>query len=212
VGKSNILLRFTNKCFHNEHDLTIGVEIGVEIATKLVSRQGKKYRLQFWDTAGQEAFRAITTSYYRGTIGCLVVYNVTDRTSFDSLSYWVNDIKKYCDPSIVTALVGNKIDLKEQREVSTEEGQEFADKHNMLFFETSAKTGNGVDAKTGNGVDIDTCIFKIVDTIGSKIESNKINLSTNTGCIKITQPSTKLTETQAGTGSGNGSGGWGCSC
>lgn len=169
VGKSNILLRFTDNRFQSSHDLTIGVEF----ATKIISKQNTIYKLQIWDTAGQEAFRSITRSYYRGTIGCLMVYDVTNRTSFESLNFWIDDLKKYCDPNTVVMLVGNKTDLDANRQVSTAEGKEFADKHNISFFETSAKTGDKVS----------DCFADAVEKISKKLDAGEIDLIKSKGCV-----------------------------
>lgn len=169
VGKSNILLRFTDNRFQSSHDLTIGVEF----ATKIISKQNTVYKLQIWDTAGQEAFRSITRSYYRGTIGCLMVYDVTNKTSFESLNFWIDDLKKYCDPNTVITLVGNKTDLETNREVSVVEGQEFAEKHGISFFETSAKTGNKVS----------DCFMDAVEKISKKLDTGEIDLIKSKGCV-----------------------------
>jgi Ras-related protein Rab-2A len=169
VGKSNILLRFTDNRFQSSHDLTIGVEF----ATKIISKQNTIYKLQIWDTAGQEAFRSITRSYYRGTICCLMVYDVTNRTSFESLIFWINDLKKYCDPDTMIILVGNKTDLRTDRKVTTVEGKEFADTHNISFFETSAKTGDKIS----------DCFIDAVDKISKKLDAGKIDLIKSKGCV-----------------------------
>jgi small GTP-binding protein len=162
VGKSNILSKFTDKRFQSSYDITIGVEF----ATKMISRQNIVYKLQIWDTAGQEAFRSITRSYYRGTIGCLLVYDISQRETFDILHEWLGDLKKYCDPSITIALIGNKVDLIEKRVVTKEEGEKFAKDNNLLFFETSAKTGENIE----------TSFIAIIDQIAKKIETNELKL------------------------------------
>lgn len=168
AGKSSILLRFTDNRFQSSHDLTIGVEF----ATKIISKQNTVYKLQIWDTAGQEAFRSITKSYYRGTIGCLMVYDVTNRTSFESLEFWILDLKKYCDPNTVITLVGNKSDLAD-RQVSTEEGNIFAAKHGIGFFETSAKTGDKIT----------DCFVDVVEQIGKKLDAGTIDMVKSKGCV-----------------------------
>lgn len=141
VGKSNILSTFADNRFMQNHDMTIGVEF----ATKLMAVNGLKYKLQIWDTAGQETFRAITRSYYRGTVGCLIVYDITRRDSFESVQSWLDDLRKVCDPNIVIVLVGNKIDIETKRQITTDEGRELAEKNNLLFFETSAKTHHNIE-------------------------------------------------------------------
>jgi len=140
VGKSCLLLQFTDKRFRPEHDMTIGVEFG----HRLVEIDEQKVKLQIWDTAGQEAFRSITRAYYRGATGALLVYDITRRTSFDHLAQWLADARQNAQPHMVIMLVGNKCDL-ERREVAYEEGQWFAQQHGLFFLETSAKNGDNVD-------------------------------------------------------------------
>ena len=108
VGKSCLLLQFTDKRFQPVHDLTIGVEFG----SRTITHEGKQIKLQIWDTAGQEKFRSITRSYYRGTCGALLVYDITRRETFDHIAEWLEDCKKYANPNIVMMLIGNKCDLE----------------------------------------------------------------------------------------------------
>eukprot|EP00922_Rhytidocystis_sp_ex-Travisia-forbesii_P037529 GHVS01055938.1.p1 GENE.GHVS01055938.1~~GHVS01055938.1.p1 ORF type:complete len:207 (-),score=30.87 GHVS01055938.1:364-984(-) len=140
VGKSCLLLQFTDKRFRTDHDLTIGVEFGA----RLINIDGKQIKLQIWDTAGQESFRSITRSYYRGAAGALLVYDITRRDTFNHLSRWLEEVKQNANPHMTIMLIGNKCDL-ERREVSTEEGANFAKQHNLIFLETSAKTAQNVE-------------------------------------------------------------------
>ena len=140
VGKSSILLRFTDDVFSEKHAATIGVDF----RTRDMTFRGKVIRTTVWDTAGQEKFRSLTSSYYRGTHGIVLVYDVTNRESFNHVTDWLNEIGTYCgEDDCVMLLVGNKIDL-EARAVSTQEGQAFAREKNMVFIETSAKTTAGI--------------------------------------------------------------------
>ena len=141
VGKSNILLRYINDKFNEEFQTTIGVEFGA----KNVTVDNKIYRLQIWDTAGQETFRSITRSYYKSSVCCFVVYDITKKSSFENIKDWIDDCKRHAPKTIVLVLVGNKNDLKDIRQVSYEEGENYATKNGMLFFETSAKTGDNID-------------------------------------------------------------------
>eukprot|EP01117_Protostelium_nocturnum_P020583 TRINITY_DN9337_c0_g1_i1.p1 TRINITY_DN9337_c0_g1~~TRINITY_DN9337_c0_g1_i1.p1 ORF type:complete len:204 (-),score=49.74 TRINITY_DN9337_c0_g1_i1:65-676(-) len=141
VGKSCLLLQFTDKRFQPVHDLTIGVEFG----SRTISLEGKQIKLQIWDTAGQEKFRSITRSYYRGTSGALLVYDITRRDTFNHLAEWLEDCRKYSNANIVIMLIGNKCDLEEKRQVSKEEGEKFAKDNGIFFIEASAKTDNNVD-------------------------------------------------------------------
>lgn len=141
VGKSCLLLQFTDKRFEPLHDLTIGVEFGA----RMVAIDGKNVKLQVWDTAGQESFRSITRSYYRGACGALLVYDVTRRETFSHLQTWLEDAKANSNTAITIMLIGNKCDLENKRQVSKEEGEQFAKAHGLVFMETSAKTAQNVD-------------------------------------------------------------------
>ncbi|XP_063901231.1 ras-related protein Rab-2-like isoform X2 [Zophobas morio] len=141
VGKSCLLLQFTDKRFQPEHDLTIGVEFGARI----IALEGKQYKLQIWDTAGQESFRSITRSYYRGAACALLVYDISRRETFNHLNTWLSDVKQYASNNMVIMLVGNKCDMHPQRKVSKEEAETFAKEHGLYFMETSAKTTENVE-------------------------------------------------------------------
>eukprot|EP01103_Thecamoeba_quadrilineata_P012554 TRINITY_DN3267_c0_g1_i1.p1 TRINITY_DN3267_c0_g1~~TRINITY_DN3267_c0_g1_i1.p1 ORF type:complete len:207 (-),score=33.30 TRINITY_DN3267_c0_g1_i1:163-783(-) len=141
VGKSCLLVQFTDRKFQPTYDVTIGVEFG----SRTVTVDNQTLKLQIWDTAGQEKFRAITRSYYRGAAGCLLVYDITRRETYEHLPEWLDDCRKYSNPHVTIVLVGNKNDEESKRQVSREEGQEFARKNNIPFFETSAKISTNVD-------------------------------------------------------------------
>lgn len=141
TGKSCLLLRFTDDRFQVTHDLTIGVEFGTRTLT---ARNGQRVKLQIWDTAGQESFRSITRSYYRGSAAALLVYDITRRETFLDVTSWLNDVRAYATRNTTVVLVGNKSDLEDQRQVAREEGEAFARNHGLLFIETSAKTGSNV--------------------------------------------------------------------
>lgn len=141
VGKSCILLQFTDKRFQSVHDITIGVEFGARV----VKIGGEDVKLQIWDTAGQESFRSITRSYYRGAAGALLVYDITRRETFDHLLVWLEDARQHSSQNMVIILCGNKADLEHKRAVSRKEGERFAAEHGLLFLETSAKTAENVE-------------------------------------------------------------------
>jgi len=145
VGKSCLLLQFTDKRFQPVHDLTIGVEFGSRTISIDTKEGSKQIKLQIWDTAGQEKFRSITRSYYRGTSGALLTYDITRRETFEHVTEWLEDCRKYSNPNIVMMLIGNKCDLEEKRAVSREEGEKFAKQYGLFFLETSAKTDDHVD-------------------------------------------------------------------
>eukprot|EP00756_Hemistasia_phaeocysticola_P050724 Hpha_TRINITY_DN25915_c0_g1::TRINITY_DN25915_c0_g1_i1::g.185423::m.185423/K07881/RAB14; Ras-related protein Rab-14 len=141
VGKSCLLHRFTDSSFLTDSPHTIGVEFG----TRVVEVGDKSIKLQIWDTAGQERFRAVTRSYYRGAAGAVMVYDVTRRQTFNHITSWLSDARNLTNPNTVMMLVGNKVDLEDQREVSFEEATRFAEEHQLLFLECSAKTGQNVE-------------------------------------------------------------------
>jgi len=140
VGKSALLLRFTDGVFEDNFIATIGIDF----KTKIIIIDGKKIKIQIWDTAGQERFRTITTAYYRTAQAVLMTYDVTSQISFESLGHWAEQISLHSSENVVRFLVGNKIDLK-NRGVQQKDVQELATKLGIPVFETSAKTGAGVE-------------------------------------------------------------------
>ncbi|KAM3132255.1 Rab GTPase ypt31 [Paramecium bursaria] len=140
VGKTNILYRFTRNEFNMESKTTIGVEF----ASKSLVIEEKRVKAQIWDTAGQERYRAITSAYYRGAVGALVIYDITKQNSFDSAEKWLKELKDNAEQQMVIMLVGNKLDMKHLRQVSAEVGAAFAQKNGLAFIETSAMDGSNV--------------------------------------------------------------------
>jgi len=142
VGKSNLLSRFTR----NEFNLESKSTIGVEFATRTVTIEGKTIKAQIWDTAGQERYRAITSAYYRGAVGALVVYDITKDASFDNVAKWLAELKENATADITMLIVGNKTDLASARAVTTEKGQTYAEEQKVSFMEASALNGGNVEA------------------------------------------------------------------
>ncbi|GAB5367114.1 hypothetical protein AAMO2058_001201500 [Amorphochlora amoebiformis] len=134
VGKSNLLSRFTR----NEFNLESKSTIGVEFATKSIKADDKIIKAQIWDTAGQERYRAITSAYYRGAVGALLVYDISKRVTFENVGRWLGELRDHADQNIVIMLVGNKKDLRHSREVQTDEAKAFCKENNLFFIETSA--------------------------------------------------------------------------
>lgn len=141
VGKTSILGRFARNQFNPDSKATIGVEF----ATKTLTINDKQCKAQIWDTAGQERYRAITSAYYRGAAGALLLYDITATLSFSNLGRWLTELRENADENIVVMLVGNKCDLKEARNISKDEGISFSKTNNLLFFETSAKDSTNVN-------------------------------------------------------------------
>ncbi|KAI4292245.1 Ras-related protein Rab-11A [Pancytospora philotis] len=141
VGKTHILSRLIKDSVPSASKPTIGVEFG----TKTFAVDGATVKAQIWDTAGQERYHAITSAYYRGSSGAVVVYDITKKNSLENaLTLWLRNLRQVADPSLPVLLIGNKSDLKSKREVKTEEGREAALKEGMGFFETSALSGENV--------------------------------------------------------------------
>lgn len=141
VGKSNLLSRFTR----NEFNLETKSTIGVEFATRSIQTEGKTIKAQIWDTAGQERYRAITSAYYRGAVGALLVYDISKHATYKNVERWLAELRENADRNIVIMLVGNKSDLRHLREVPTEEAKEFAEKNRLSFIETSALDSSNVE-------------------------------------------------------------------
>ena len=141
VGKSCLLLRFADDTYTESYISTIGVDFKI----RTIELDGKTIKLQIWDTAGQERFRTITTSYFRGAQGIVLVYDVTDRRSFESIRNWISQIQQHADVHVNKILLGNKCDMLDEKVVSTEEGQKLATEFGMEFWETSAKNDVNVE-------------------------------------------------------------------
>ena len=170
VGKSNLLLRYAHGQFKPEYQLTIGVEFGA----KNIQINNKIFRIQIWDTAGQENFRSITRAYYKNSVCALVVYDISSKDTFDHVTTWIEDCKNQSPKTIFMALVGNKCDLNDKRQVTIEEGRELAEKNEMLFFETSAK----------DGINVEEIFSKTAQEIAKKIEQGVYDLENDTCGIK----------------------------
>lgn len=173
VGKSCLLLQFTDKRFRADHDLTIGVEFGA----RLINIEGKQIKLQIWDTAGQESFRSITRSYYRGASGALLVYDISRRDTFSHLTRWLEETRQNASANMVVMLIGNKADL-ERREVSFEEGAQFAKDNSLMFKESSARTSQNVEET----------FVQTARQIYENIQNNVYDLASDSNGIKVGLP------------------------
>lgn len=141
VGKSCLLLRFADNTYTESYISTIGVDFKV----RTIELDKKTIKLQIWDTAGQERFRTITSSYYRGAHGIIVVFDVTDQVSYNNVKQWLKEIERYACENVNKLLVGNKCDLDDKRQVAQETAKEFAEDLQISYIETSAKNATNVD-------------------------------------------------------------------
>jgi Ras-related protein Rab-1A len=156
VGKSSLLLRFADNTFTESFISTIGVDFKI----RTIEIDGTTVKLQIWDTAGQERFRTITSSYYRGAHGIIVVYDITNAESFNNVQKWLQEIDRYACENVHKLLVGNKCDLVNERKVKYETAKEFADSYNLIFLETSAK----------NSTNVEDAFIKMAQAIKAKME------------------------------------------
>ncbi|GFP82514.1 RAS-related protein rabe1c [Phtheirospermum japonicum] len=175
VGKSCLLLRFSDGSFTTSFITTIGIDFKI----RTVELDGKRIKLQIWDTAGQERFRTITTgkAYYRGAMGILLVYDVTDESSFNNIRNWIRNIEQHASDNVNKILVGNKADMDEsKRAVPTSKGQALADEYGIKFFETSAKTN----------LNVEEVFFSIARDIKQRL--SETDTKAEPTAIKINQP------------------------
>ncbi|GMT05607.1 hypothetical protein PENTCL1PPCAC_27781, partial [Pristionchus entomophagus] len=172
VGKPCIINRFSDDAFSHSFISNIGIDF--KIST--IDLHGKRIKLQIWDTAGQERFHTITTSYYRDATGILLVYDITDASSFENISKWLRNIDMHASENVVKMLVGNKKDMVDRRDVSKESGEQVAASHNIRFLETSAKAN----------INIDRAFFELAEAILEKVsetirQSSRKGLSRDSG-------------------------------
>ncbi|KAM3382493.1 ras-related protein RABA5b [Capsicum galapagoense] len=184
VGKSNLLSRFARDEFDHNSKATIGVEF----QTQVVEVDGKEIKAQVWDTAGQERFRAVTSAYYRGAVGALVVYDISRNTTFVNIKRWLDELNTHCDTTVARMLVGNKCDLENIRDVSVEDGKNLAEEEGLFFIETSALDSTNV--KTAFEIVIRE-IYKNVsrkvlnsDSYKAELSVNRISLANGTDMSK----------------------------
>ncbi|XP_006000337.1 ras-related protein Rab-11A isoform X1 [Latimeria chalumnae] len=171
VGKSNLLSRFTRNEFNHDSRTTIGVEF----STRTILLDGVSVKAQIWDTAGLERYRAITSAYYRGAVGALLVYDISKHLTYENVERWLKELRDHADINIIIMLVGNKSDLAHIRAVPSEEAQMFAEKNGLMFMETSALESTNVEAAFNS---ILTGIYKKVSKkTGAKTSENTVTLS-----------------------------------
>ncbi|XP_052684557.1 ras-related protein Rab-37-like isoform X1 [Crassostrea angulata] len=142
VGKTSLLVQFDQGRFQAG---SFSATVGIGFTNKVVDVEGTKVKLQIWDTAGQERFRSITRAYYRDANALLLLYDVSNKASFDNIRAWLGEINEYAQEDVVIMLLGNKADMTSERVIRTEDGERLANEYNVAFMETSAKTGMNVD-------------------------------------------------------------------
>jgi len=175
------MLRFTDNRYQSAHDVTIGVEFGARILSVQddKSNSTKNLKCQIWDTAGQESFKSITRSYYRGATGALLVYDITRPATFTSATSWLSDLRAHADPNIAIVLVGNKADLSQDRKVTTEEAKQWARENDVsVCVESSAKSGDGVE----------DAFQRVAEEVFRKIRDGVFDLTDKSTGIKVNQP------------------------
>ena len=164
VGKTCFLLRYCDKTFQEAHLSTIGLDYRLKTMTL---NNGKNIKLQIWDTAGQDRFRAITKNYYKGANGIILIYDVTNLQTYENVKNWISQIREEANPNVIIYLAGNKIDVtEEEKVVKTEDGKKIADEFNLPFYETSAKNGDNVNEIFEN-------LVEKIDEVYSKLEVPK---------------------------------------
>ena len=171
VGKTCFLLYYTENTFQEIHLSSIGLDCKFK---EVQLKNGETTKIQIWDTAGQDRFRAIARNYFKGAHGIILIYDITNRESFENVENWINQIQEEVSEKVCIVLVGNKIDLEDKRLVSTEEGKKMAEEFGLMFFECSCKTGDNVNETFQELVEKTVENYsKIDDLKGEKLNKKK---------------------------------------
>ena len=196
VGKSNILLRYSKDKFDKNHKATLGIEF----MNKKVNFKGTNYTIQIWDTAGQENYKSITRGYYKSSACAFIVYDITNLKTFKNINNWIKDCVNLAPKNILLVLIGNKSDLEENREVDYDLGKNFADENNMIFFETSALSGNNIANAFNSSIQVIHNLIlnnnfseeelsnngiRIEKNNSNDIQINKMKMGNNIDCCKM---------------------------
>lgn len=167
VGKTSILFKFSEDTFSPAFISTIGIDFKI----RTIEVDGKKIKLQVWDTAGQERFRTITTAYYRGAMGIMLVYDVSNMRSYESMINWIRNIEMHATQDVELMILGNKCDVADKRQVTREKGEQLALQHGVKFMETSAKAN----------INIEEAFFTLARDIKLKVEKRIEDSNMNRG-------------------------------
>ena len=180
VGKTCFLMKYTDKTFQDVHISTIGLDYRLK-SMKL--KNGKNVKLQIWDTAGQDRFRAITKNYYKGANGIILIYDVTNSKTYDNVKTWVSQIREEASPNTIVYLCGNKIDMEDLRILKTEDGVKLAEEFGFPFKETSAKEGININETFEDLIERIDTVYSKLENNGGKAKKNKLyEGKTKNGC------------------------------
>lgn len=173
VGKTCVLFRFSEDQFNSTFISTIGIDFKI----RTIELDDKKIKLQIWDTAGQERFRTITTAYYRGAMGIMLVYDITNQKSFENIKNWIRNIEEHASADVEKMVLGNKCDMNDKRVVSKESGETLAVEYGIKFMETSAKAS----------INVDEAFFNIARDIKRKMDSKVDSNTKSKGSVVVTE-------------------------
>ncbi|SGY92184.1 BQ5605_C038g11721 [Microbotryum silenes-dioicae] len=198
VGKSCLLLRFCDDAWTPSFITTIGIDFKI----RTIELDGKRIKLQIWDTAGQERFRTITTAYYRGAMGILLVYDVTDERSFNNIRTWHSNVEQHASEGVNKILIGNKCDWSDKKVITEQQGQELADELGLRFLETSAKTN----------INVEEAFFALARSVHFAISGTLSGQFHSTACFPCLTPAcrdikARLIDTVGTDGAGGSNGG-----
>ncbi|XP_061426980.1 ras-related protein Rab-8A-like [Lethenteron reissneri] len=176
VGKTCVLFRFSEDAFNSTFISTIGIDFKI----RTIDLDGKKIKLQIWDTAGQERFRTITTAYYRGAMGIMLVYDITSEKSFENIKNWIRNIEEHASADVQKMVLGNKCDMNDRRQVTKERGEKLAEDYNIQFMETSAKAS----------INVEEAFFTLAREIKAKMDKKmEGNTAAENNSVQITNAS-----------------------
>ncbi|XP_039271189.1 ras-related protein Rab-8B-like [Styela clava] len=179
VGKTCVLFRFSEDQFNSTFISTIGIDFKI----RTIELDGKKIKLQIWDTAGQERFRTITTAYYRGAMGIMLVYDITNSKSFDNIKNWIRNIEEHASSDVEKMILGNKCDMNDKRAIAKESGQTLAVEYGIKFMETSAKAS----------INVEEAFYTIARDIKRKMDSRMDSNTTAKNTIVVAEQTKQKT-------------------